>query len=99
MSIERCVVTLAKATPPRAADHEVVSHTALAQRLAKLLGFDFGGEYDAQRTYAGAVYFVPQETLTCDVAHDLGIVAASDLYGGVVPARFAATKAITHALP
>jgi len=43
-------------------------------------------------------YFVPSDTLTSAVATSLGIRGAEDLFGGVVPSSFVATKTITHPL-
>ncbi|CTP91119.1 hypothetical protein XTPLMG730_3044 [Xanthomonas translucens pv. phlei] len=53
---------------------------------------------------AGAVqrgFFVPDDTLTSLTsaqAQQLGVRAAADLLGGVVPHAFVATKAISHPL-
>jgi hypothetical protein len=45
------------------------------------------------------LYFVPNDTLvTTGVAQELGISSEQDLFGGVVPYPFVATKTITHAL-
>ena len=41
---------------------------------------------------------MPSDTLTSGLAAKLGIVTADDLFGGVVPAAFVATKTITHPL-
>ena len=43
-------------------------------------------------------YFVPSDTLTSADAAKLRIDDAHDLFGGVVPTAFAATKTITHPL-
>ena len=53
------------------------------------------GDYDA---HAGehVTYFVPDDTLLSATAADLGIRTDQDLFGGVVPFAFVATKAITH---
>ncbi|MEN3366431.1 MAG: hypothetical protein V7606_3705, partial [Burkholderiales bacterium] len=46
------------------------------------------------------LYFVPGDTLVdFRLARSLGIHGESDLFGGVVPFPFIATKTITHALP
>src|SRR5204862_1316683 len=42
--------------------------------------------------------FVPSATLLVDAAQGLGIRGEDDLFGGVVPASFIATKAIVHPL-
>ena len=44
------------------------------------------------------MYFIPSDTLLSREAVDLGIRSEHDLFGGVVPYRFVATKAITHLL-
>ena len=93
MPFEPCVVTLTGTTRR---DHERVAHAALAERLAALLGRAFAGEYDAHAGHAGHVYFVPDETLLLDRARELRIAGPCDLFGGVVPDRVVATKAITH---
>ncbi|MBB4128264.1 hypothetical protein GGR77_003591 [Xanthomonas translucens] len=43
-------------------------------------------------------FYVPDDTLTAAQAQPLGIRAAADLLGGVVPHAFVATKAISHPL-
>ncbi|HZP67946.1 MAG TPA: DUF3182 family protein [Rudaea sp.] len=89
-------MTLAKTVSADRGGHEAISRAALAQRLADLLGYAFAGEYDPHRDYGSHVYFVPQETLLCARARRLGVREENDLYGGAVPRRFLATKAITH---
>lgn len=93
--LENRVVTLTGTTRR---EHEHVSHAALAQRLAALLRYEFAGEYEARVRGPGHVYFVPDETLLLERARSLGIGGPGDLFGGVVPRRFVASKAITHGL-
>lgn len=79
--------------------HEQVTRTGIARRLAALKRFDFAGEYDPSGHYPGPVYFVPSDTLVgVAEANALGISDEQDLFGGVVPCAFVATKAITHSL-
>lgn len=79
--------------------HERATRDGIARRLAALRGFDFAGEYDSARTYPGPVYLVPSDTLVgLDTAAALGVRSEHDLFGGVVPHAFVATKAITHPL-
>ncbi|MFP5407643.1 MAG: DUF3182 family protein, partial [Gammaproteobacteria bacterium] len=61
--------------------------------------WDFEGDFDALRHRARPVYFVPDDTL-CPLEHcrTLRIVGEQDLFGGVVPFAFVATKVITHGL-
>ncbi len=83
----------------RLCHHESVTHRALAQRLAHIKGFEFGGEFDPSSAYPGTLYFVPSDTfVTLDAAHRLGVRGEQDLFGGVVPFPFIATKTITHPL-
>jgi len=78
--------------------HEQLTQMAIAERLARVLECEFGGEFEPARAYADALYFVPSDPLTTDQARRLSIRAPNDLFGGVVPFPFVATKAITHAL-
>ena len=76
--------------------HEKVARTKIAEQLAVLTGRKFVGEYD--HSYCG-VYFVPNETLVgIERANELGMRCEHDLFGGLVPYPFIATKAITHPL-
>ncbi|WP_245435330.1 DUF3182 family protein [Microvirga calopogonii] len=78
--------------------HERITRAGVAQRLATLTGFDYAGEYDPSARYPGRVYFVPGNTLVGLEAARVGITGEHDLFGGVVPYPFVATKAITHPL-
>lgn len=93
------VVTLANAGSPGLRGHEAAAREAMARKLADLLGYEFAGEHEPAKMRAGHVYFVPQDTLLREPALRLGIRDAADLYGGVVPNAFVATKAITHPAP
>ncbi|HJU22978.1 MAG TPA: DUF3182 family protein, partial [Casimicrobiaceae bacterium] len=78
-------------------DHETCRE--LARMLAAIKGYDFAGEYDRHANYEGNVYFVPTDTLVgVDHARSLGIASEHDLFGGVVPYPFVATKCISHPL-
>src|SRR5919201_1062619 len=79
-------------------EHEAATQTAVALMLAELTDCDFGGIWDPTFQYRGRVFFVPEEALVVDEAAQLGIASPDDLFGGVVPYRFAKTKAVTHAL-
>jgi hypothetical protein len=77
--------------------HERVTRAVVAKRLATLLGFAYGGEYDCSAQYLGRLYFVPSNTLiSLEQAAQLGIAGERDLFGGLVPYPFVATKIITH---
>ena len=78
--------------------HELATQTAVARLIAELKGFVFGGTWKAGIPTPPRVFFVPQDTLTTDVAAELGIRTADDLFGGIVPYCFVKTKAITHGL-
>lgn len=78
--------------------HECRTQRALAQRVAALHGYEYGGDYDAERHQGRALYFVPGDTLDIDTAAQLGVQGELDLFGGVVPHAFVATKTITHPL-
>lgn len=95
----RGVVVLHCPDPDRAACvHERATHAAIARRLATLKGFGFAGDHDPTRRWPGPVYFVPADTLLGTEARELGIGGEDDLFGGVVPYPFVATKVITHPL-
>ena len=80
-------------------DHERITRAEIARRIAALMGFEYVGEYDRSTRYAGRIYFVPSATLVgLEQARQLGITGEGDLFGGVVPYPFVATKAITHPL-
>jgi hypothetical protein len=79
--------------------HERITREGIARRLAALKGFDFVGEYVPGDRYPGPVYLVPSDTLVgIEAAGVLGIRDEGDLFGGVVPHAFMATKVITHPL-
>lgn len=83
----------------RRREHEVVTHSELAARIARLKGWEYRGEFDPGLTYDRPLYFVPSDTLiSADFARGLGVHTVQDLFGGVVPQEFVATKVITHAL-
>jgi Protein of unknown function (DUF3182) len=80
-------------------DHDLRTKAEVARSLAALLGIAFAGEFDASQRLAGPLYVVPSDTLhSLKDAARLGIHTASDLFGGVVPFPFVATKVITHPL-
>lgn len=86
---------------PGAREHELVSQIAVARELARLIGGRFDRYVDAtgpcEATQLG--YVVPNDTIVgVEVARRWGIETVDDLYGGVVPFPFVATKVITHPL-
>ncbi|HEY4542196.1 MAG TPA: DUF3182 family protein [Noviherbaspirillum sp.] len=92
--------------------HECATHRAQAHRLADLLGQDFVGDLDIEAGTVrnagvtgglpGALplhaYFVPADSISTEAAAQLGVRDEQDLFGGVVPHPFVATKTITHGL-
>lgn len=78
---------------------EGITQVAISRMLATIKGYDFAGEYDSLRHYPGHLYVVPSDTLVgVEAAHALEVHSEDDLFGGVVPHAFVATKAITHPL-
>lgn len=92
------VVTYMPDTVDRPSEHELATQAEYARRIAWLLDYETGGPYDPSRRYPGAVYFVPGCTLLGEQAARLGIRGPQDLFGGVVPHAFVATKVISHPL-
>lgn len=92
------VVVTYSCTTQNPRGHEFLTRMELAKRLAALKDYRFAGEYDPQAHYDGPVYLVPSDTLAEDTARHLGVTGRDDLFGGVVPYAFLATKAITHGL-
>lgn len=87
----------ASSTAP--AGHEAITRIRIGEKLAELKGHRFAGEYDATANYAhDNLYFVPVDTLLLAQAKALGIHTRDQLFGGIVPHPFIATKSITHPL-
>lgn len=79
--------------------HEQATHLELARRIARLQGLEFVGEYDPARHARSRMYLVPTDTVVgMGLARKLHIATEEDLFGGVVPEPFMATKAVTHSL-
>ncbi|MGI4935973.1 MAG: DUF3182 family protein, partial [Janthinobacterium lividum] len=79
--------------------HESATRLELGRRLAAIKKLDFGGEFNHGERYPAPLYYVPSETLCRnEMRTDLGIRDEHDLFGGVVPHAFVATKVITHGL-
>ncbi len=94
------VVVLRNGETPRAA-HDYAACVALAERLARLKRYAFAGEHDPCTPHDPSRhrYVVPLDTIVGnDVALALGIRGEHDLFGGVVPHAFVATKCISHPL-
>ena len=78
--------------------HVIESNLAVAKELAAFMGRPFNGEFNARHTYPGPLYFVPSESLLSADSRRLGIRGDRQLFGGVVPFPFVATKVISHSL-
>lgn len=95
-----CRVVTCAFDPDDAVSHYVRRrNTALARMIADLMGGHFAGAYQECGSSRRPLYFVPHRTLVGRaLAQRVGIRTPDDLYGGVVPCAFQATKAITHRL-
>jgi hypothetical protein len=92
-------IVVTYSTRDNEAAHESQTREAVAAKLATVRQFEFGGPYDPATRYATNLYFVPSDTLIgVDAAAKLGIRSERELFGGVVPHAFVATKTITHPL-
>jgi hypothetical protein len=78
--------------------HELATRRALAVRIAALKGVTYFGEVDGPAPPEGPRYFIPSDTLGSAQALAAGIRHEGDLFGGVVPFPYVATKAISHGL-
>jgi hypothetical protein len=81
-----------------ASGHDRESRTNVARRLAQVMRWRYGGDYDASTRRCAPLYVVPHDALLRVEATALGIHGPQELFGGVVPHAFVATKAITHPL-
>lgn len=80
-----------------ASEHEHQTRGQIARRVAQLKGCDYSEERPPS-LWTRRTYLVPSETLVEAAARGLGLQGEDDLFGGVVPHAFLATKAITHPL-
>lgn len=78
------------------ADHEALTHVAIARRLADLRKATYCGVL-TDDTFGDALYLVPDDTLLPSDLAAFGAAASLDFFGGSVPFPFVMTKAITHA--
>jgi len=83
----------------RRAGHEGETLRELARQIAELKGTQVAGEFRDAQAYPANRYLIPDDTLTLAQAHKLGVRSVHDLYGGVVPFPFVATKLIAHSVP
>ena len=80
------------------AKHAQESCAQLAREIARLKCYEFDGRFEPSKRYSHRVYFLPSTTMGLDTARSIGIHTEDDLFGGVVPHPFVATKVITHPL-
>ncbi|MGZ3159179.1 MAG: DUF3182 family protein [Burkholderiaceae bacterium] len=100
MARHQGIVVLYPCKPCNRHGHEYLTHNEMARRLAHLKGYEYAGEFDPSCRYDRPLYFVPTDTIvTAESAQRLGMSGEHDLFGGVVPFPFVATKTITHDLP
>lgn len=90
------VVVYVTSTQPDLSEHERCSLLGFARRLAELRDCEASRSEGPGPRWCRTRYFVPSDTLTIDEAAALGITGPHDLFGGVVPHAFVATKAISH---
>ena len=92
------VVVYRERTSDRAA-HDHATCREIARKLAAIKGYRYAGDYDNRARYPRALYFVPTDTLIgVEQARALGIAGEHDLFGGIAPHPFVATKSISHPL-
>ncbi|QBF26120.1 DUF3182 family protein [Pseudomonas tructae] len=85
-------------TRQRTPEHEHSVHLKLAERLAQLFGTEVVTP-SKPPTARENFYYLPTETLIgTEHYRDMGIAAATDLFGGLVSQPYMATKAISHPL-
>ncbi len=97
--MKRQVLTYSLGTEQRTSYFERIKNAAIARWIADLKDCEFAGEYDVTQDYTTPPYLVPHRTIVgLELANQAGIKTPDDLYGGVVPRGFLATKAISHGL-
>jgi len=78
--------------------HERITRRALAERIAALQGMQYFGPVSRRPPPRGPLYFIPSDTVESHRAQAIGIRSEQDFFGGAVPFRYVATKAISHPL-
>ncbi len=78
--------------------HEIATRAEVARRIARMKGCQVSEELP-QADWPPRTYLIPAETLVGrELATAMGLRGEDDLFGGVVPEAFVASKAITHPL-
>jgi hypothetical protein len=94
---EKADVVVYRAATSKRADHDHATCATLARMLAQIKGCRYAGEYAPAASYSNPLFFVPTDTVIgVEHARALGIASEADLFGGVVPHPFVATKCISH---
>ena len=91
------VYVSATGTPLRRA-HQRIMLEEDAKTIARIKDCEFAGYYSKELASSEGLFFVPDQTLLGEEAETLGICGPEDLFGGIVPHRFVATKSISHQL-
>lgn len=90
-----CYVPTTARLPP----HERNSHLKVAAILAQTIGVPLDDATTLTSRELAGVYLVPDDTIIgIDQISQLGITSSHDFFGGAVPFRFVAGKALTHGL-
>lgn len=92
------VAALVDHASPAGNVHDRASRATLLARLAALLDQPLLEPMDAEQASRATALMVPGDALDAEAASAAGIFDRSDILGGVVPAFFVGTKAITHGL-
>lgn len=98
-TLDRQRPVLCHPAPPADAplSHSHASRMALAAKIADLLEVPFAGT-QGSTAVTGPAYIVAGQPLLAGEALALGVLDEHDLFGGVVPHPFVATKCVTHPL-
>lgn len=81
------------------AAHDLQSRASVAQGLADFLGYAHASPSGPEHPPAPGDFLVPSDTIcSLDEARRIGLRGVEDLYGGVVPHPFVATKVVSHGL-
>ncbi len=92
------VMPYADAARPMNNEHDRASRAELARRVARLgHGQVIEGGAGVVQARAG-LFLVPYDVLEAEEAARMGIVREEQLFGGVAPHRFIATKIVSHGL-
>ena len=90
------VAMLARPHDPGGNLHDRASREVLLQRLAVLLNLPFVGAVDLEQAAQRRFLLVPADTISDAPADRADEFSSDSILGGVVPALFVGTKAITH---